>query len=162
MAADTAGSSWTHTGLAQQLHFAPRAVERAGEVVRGLRARRVLLMTTEGRLASPAGEALQAALGRVLVTTFAGVRSHVPAAMVEEAVARARDEQVDLVVSFGGGSCADAAKAVCFFMERRAGTPGSSYLDRPVLGHVAIPTTYSGAELTPFFGMTDEAARRKQ
>jgi maleylacetate reductase len=27
--------------------------------------------------------------------------------------------------------------------------------------HVAIPTTYSGAELTGFFGMTDEAARSK-
>jgi maleylacetate reductase len=30
-----------------------------------------------------------------------------------------------------------------------------------VLAHLAIPTTYSGAELTPFFGMTDEAAHRK-
>ncbi|MDQ1419156.1 MAG: hypothetical protein QOJ52_1118, partial [Acidimicrobiaceae bacterium] len=41
------------------------------------------------------------------------------------------------------------------------GRPGASYLDRPVVAHVAIPTTYSGAELTPFFGMTDEAAHRK-
>ena len=30
-----------------------------------------------------------------------------------------------------------------------------------MLPHVAIPTTYSGAELTPYFGMTDEATRRK-
>ena len=30
-----------------------------------------------------------------------------------------------------------------------------------MLPHVSVPTTYSGAELTPFFGMTDEQARRK-
>ena len=60
-------------------------------------------------------------------------------------------------MSFGGGSCADLGKAVCFFVEQEAGTPGASYVDRPALPHVSIPTTYSGAELTPFFGMTDEA-----
>jgi maleylacetate reductase len=31
-----------------------------------------------------------------------------------------------------------------------------------VLPHISIPTTYSGAELTPFFGMTDPATRQKQ
>jgi len=40
--------------------------------------------------------------------------------------------------------------------------PGASHLDRPVVPHVSIPTTYSGAELTPFFGMTDPATRQKQ
>src|SRR5206468_10658155 len=78
-----------------------------------------------------------------------------------QAVQLARRDAVDAVVSFGGGSCADLGKAVCFFVEQEAGTPGASYYDRPALPHVAIPTTYSGAELTPFFGMTDEAARRK-
>jgi alcohol dehydrogenase class IV len=50
---------------------------------------------------------------------------------------------------------------VCYFTEREAGTPGATWLDRPALPHVAVPTTYSGAELTPFFGMTDPATRRK-
>ena len=68
---------------------------------------------------------------------------------------------MDAVVSFGGGSCADLGKAVCFFVEQQAGVPGASYADRPVLAHIAIPTTYSGAELTPFFGMTDQATHRK-
>ncbi|MGH9073810.1 MAG: iron-containing alcohol dehydrogenase family protein, partial [Acidimicrobiales bacterium] len=137
------------------------ALDSVAEVVKGVGARRVMLVTTEGRLASPAGERLWARLGRALVATFAGVRPHVPATAVQEAVALARAEDVDGLVSFGGGSCADAGKAVCFFVEQQAGTPGMSYLDRPVVAHVAIPTTYSGAELTPFFGMTDEAAGRK-
>lgn len=40
--------------------------------------------------------------------------------------------------------------------------PGSSHIDRPLVAHLSIPTTYSGAELTPFFGMTDPATRQKQ
>jgi alcohol dehydrogenase class IV len=76
-------------------------------------------------------------------------------------VSQAQAEGIDAVVSFGGGSCADTGKAVCFFAEQSAGVPGASYLDRPAIAHVAIPTTYSGAELTPFFGMTDQAAQRK-
>src|SRR5690606_27663582 len=68
----------------------------------------------------------------------------------------------DAVVSFGGGSCADLAKAVCYFDEQESGTPGASYADRPSLVHVSVPATYSGAELTPFFGMTDPQTRQKQ
>lgn len=40
--------------------------------------------------------------------------------------------------------------------------PGSSHLDRPLVPHLSIPTTYSGAELTPFFGMTDPITGQKQ
>ena len=153
--------AWTHTGYAQRIHFGAGALDRVADVVKEVNARRVMLVTTEGRLASEAGRRLVDGLSRVLVSTFAGVRSHVPASAVQSAVSQAQAEGVDGIVSFGGGSCADAAKAVCFFVEQQAGTPGSSYVDRPVLAHVSIPTTYSGAELTPFFGMTDEAARRK-
>jgi len=64
-------------------------------------------------------------------------------------------------VSFGGGSCADLGKAVGFFTEQEQGIPSTSWADRPALPHVAVPTTYSGAELTPFFGMTDPATKTK-
>jgi alcohol dehydrogenase class IV len=55
----------------------------------------------------------------------------------------------------------DLGKAVSYFLEQEAGTPGASYTDRPALLHVAVPTTYSGAELTPYFGVTDEHTRAK-
>jgi maleylacetate reductase len=154
-------TSWTHTGYAQRIHFGAGAVRRAGDVVKEVGGRRILLITTEGRLASEGGVALVRSLGRALASTFSGVRSHVPTTAVQAAVQQARLDGVDAVVSFGGGSCADLGKAVCFFTEQEAGTPGASYVDRPALPHVSIPTTYSGAELTPFFGMTDEAMKRK-
>src|SRR6202011_333301 len=133
----------------------------AGEVVKEAGGRRALLVTTAGRRQSESGERLITALGKSLGSVFDGVRSHVPTAAVQAAVSQAQAEDVDAVVSFGGGSCADLGKAVCFFIEQQAGVPGASYVARPALAHVAIPTTSSGAELTPFFGMTDEAAHRK-
>ena len=157
----TLPTGWVHTGYAQRVVFGIDAVDGVGAVVMGTGVRRVLLVTTQGRLASPDGQRLVERLGRVLASTFAEVRSHVPTSAVQAAVTQARADGVDGVVSFGGGSCADLAKAVGFFLEQEAGTPGVSYLDRPLLPHVSIPTTYSGAELTPFFGMTDEATRQK-
>ena len=154
--------SWTHTALAQQIVFGAGSLERLPELVRATGARKVLLVTTEGRLASPEGQRVVAGLGRSLASTFAEVESHVPVPLVHQALLQARRDGIDLVVSFGGGSCADLGKAVCFFLEQEAGMPGATHLDRPLVPHVSIPTTYSGAELTPFFGMTDPATRQKQ
>src|ERR671914_553251 len=153
--------AWVHTGFAQRIVFGGGAVARLPEVLRATGARRWLLVTTEGRLASDEGTRFAHSLARSVVSTFAEVRSHVPTTAVEAAVRQARRDAVDGVVSFGGGSCCDLGKAVCFFLEQESGAPGASYVDRPALAHVAVPTTYSGAELTPFFGMTDETARAK-
>jgi len=153
---------WVHTGYAQQLVFGAGALDRLPDELRAVGARRVLLVTTAGRLASADGERLVRLLGRTLASTFAEVTAHAPAPVVQAAVSQARRDGIDAVVSFGGGSCADTGKAINFFLEQEAGTPGASYTDRPVLPHVAVPTTYSGAELTPFFGMTDPHTRAKR
>jgi maleylacetate reductase len=153
---------WTHTALAQQLVFGAGCVDRLPDLVKLLGARKAMLVTTSGRLTSPDGVRVEALLGRTLASTFAEVQSHVPVPLVQQAVLQARRDGIDVVVSFGGGSCADLAKAVCFFLEQEAGMPGASHLDRPVVPHISIPTTYSGAELTPFFGMTDPTTKQKQ
>jgi maleylacetate reductase len=153
--------SWTHTGFAQQIVFGSGSISRLTKLLRTLGVRRVLLVTTEGRNASDDGARVRKVLGSALASTFDEVESHVPAPAVQRAAQQARRDGIDAVVSFGGGSCADLGKAVCFFTEQEAGTPGLSYADRPSLPHVSIPTTYSGAELTPFFGMTDPSTRQK-
>jgi alcohol dehydrogenase class IV len=154
-------SAWTHTGYTQQIIFGAGSVSRLRETVRTLGVKRVLLVTTTGRAASADGERVAKGLGRELATTFAEVESHVPAPAVQAAVVAARRDGIDAVVSFGGGSCADLGKAVNFFMEQEQGAPGTSFADRPLVPHIAIPTTYSGAELTPFFGMTDPHTKQK-
>lgn len=154
-------ATWTHTGFAQQVLFGAGRRRDLPELLRSLGIRQAMLVTTAGRAASDEGRDLERRIGRALASTFAAVESHVPAPKVQEAMRQARRDGIDGVVSFGGGSCADLGKAICFFTEQEAGTPGASFADRPALPHVAIPTTYSGAELTPFFGMTDPNTRQK-
>jgi len=152
---------WTHTGFAQQIVFGVGSLDHLSDVLKSLGVRRALLVTTPGRAASDEGSRVTRSLGRVLASTFADVASHVPTPTVQAAVMQARRDGVDGIVSFGGGSAADTGKAVCFFTEQEQGQPGASFADRPVLPHVSITTTYSGAELTPFFGMTDPTTRQK-
>src|SRR5690606_18981635 len=94
-----------------------------------------------------------------LAATFAGAAPMVPVAAVQAAMAEARAAGVDGVVSFGGGAAIDVAKAVAFFTEHEAGTPGASHLDRPALPHLAVPTTYAGAAESATFAMTANRAR---
>ena len=75
---------------------------------------------------------------------FAGVRPHVPKQSVAAALAGAAE--ADGLVALGGGSAIDTAKAV------------SAEIGLPL---VSVPTTYSGAEWTPSFGIRDEERRVK-
>jgi maleylacetate reductase len=75
---------------------------------------------------------------------FYGVQRHGSPETVAEATAAA--EGVDGLLAVGGGSAIDTAKAV------------SAATGLPV---VSVPTTYSGAEWTPGFGIRDEARRVK-
>jgi len=155
-------AEWTHTSSAQQIIFGAGAVAKVPDALKAMGAQRVLLVTTERGAASEDGHRLARTLGSRLGSTFPEVVPHVPAPAVQAAHLQARRDGIDAVVSFGGGSCADLGKAVCFFTEQEAGTPGASFADRPALPHLCIPTTYSGAELTPFFGMTDPATGQKR
>ena len=81
-----------------------------------------------------------AAIDLPVAERFTAVRRHAPVDVVAaatEAAARA-----DGLVTVGGGSAIDTSKAV-------SAATG--------LALVAIPTTYSGAEWTPGYGMRDEA-----
>ena len=103
---DAFAPEWTHTALAQQIVFGQGSVRRLPELVKLAGGRKVLFVTTAGRLASDEGQQITKALGRTLAATFAEVESHVPVPLVQQAMMQARRDGVDLVVSFGGGSCA--------------------------------------------------------
>jgi maleylacetate reductase len=154
-------AGWIHTGYTQQIVFGAGATKELPGLLRTIGIRRALLVTTSGRLASDDGARLVRTLGSTVGSTFADVESHVPTPTVQRAHRQARGDAVDGIVSFGGGSCADLGKAVNYFTEQESGIPSTAWVDRPALPHVAIPTTYSGAELTAGFGMTDPETRTK-
>jgi maleylacetate reductase len=75
---------------------------------------------------------------------FAGVQRHSSGEIVAAATAAAADS--DGLVGLGGGSAIDTSKAV------------SASTCLPL---VAVPTTYAGAEWTPYYGMRDAVRRVK-
>ncbi|HJS48951.1 MAG TPA: iron-containing alcohol dehydrogenase [Gaiellaceae bacterium] len=79
-----------------------------------------------------------------VATRFSGVQRHSPFDVVSAATAAAVGS--DGLVGLGGGSAIDTSKAV------------SAATGLPL---VAIPTTYSGAEWTSYFGMRDPVRRLK-
>jgi maleylacetate reductase len=151
---------WVHTSIAQQVVVGPGAVTVLGDTLRMLGLKRVLLVTTEGRAQTEGCDRIRSALGRALAGTFDEVEMHVPASAVQAAARRLRDDMFDGLVSFGGGSVIDTAKALGFFSEHEAGAPAAGFADRPVLPHVAIPTTLVGAAFSPTFSMIDPQSRR--
>lgn len=119
------------TGLARQ--------NLAAEVAR-LKARRVMVIAA----------GYEAAIARHVTAdinvllTYDGVVQHVPVAKAEDAREVALENEVDLLITIGGGSTTGLAKAIAL-------TTG--------LPIVAVPTTYAGSEATNVWGLT-EAARK--
>ena len=124
--------------------FGAGSIEALDEVCAEVGIERPLLVT------SRRGAAL--ANGHAFVGVFDGVASHAPAPTVQEATALARAVDADGLVGLGGGSAIDTCKAVVAALAAEGGDP--------VPRVVAVPTTYAGAEWTPFFGTLLEPGRK--
>jgi alcohol dehydrogenase class IV len=155
-------ASWVHTAYPQQVRFGTGLAERIRPLLKESGSRKVLLVGSSRSLTSELGEKVFGGMGRGVAVTFDGAQPGVPAAAVQNAIRAAMSEVVDTVVSFGGGSTVDLGKAVAFFLEQQAGTPGTSFADRPAVIHIAVPTTFTGAEGSTHFAMTDPTTRAAQ
>jgi alcohol dehydrogenase class IV len=136
---------------------------------RGLR--RAFVVTTRSVAANAAlGARLRDLLGERYVGEFAAIGQHAPASGVAAAVQAARQAQPDVLISFGGGSPIDAAKAVAFALatgldlnDARAAQIARDLHPNigDLLPHLAISTTLSAAELSGLAGFTTEVDREK-
>jgi maleylacetate reductase len=125
------------------IRFGAGSVDSVGEVADELGLERLVLVT------SRRGAALADRLP--VVATYDGVRSHAPVPTIEEAARVAFDAGADGLVGLGGGSAIDSCKAVALRLLEQGRSVRT----------IAVPTTYAGAEWTPFFGLRDEEAGRK-
>jgi len=156
----------------ERIIFRPGAVRNLRQCVEALGGTRVLLIT--GRTLAretdiPARVA--EALAPILVEIVSGTRAHVPLQTVFDIAARVREVGADVLVSLGGGSPIDTAKAVAAVLAEGIEAPEDldrltvkftfpNRLEVPRLAgrpipHVAIPTTLSAAEFTGIVGVTD-------
>jgi maleylacetate reductase len=118
----------------------PGSIAGIADLLAEVGARRALLVTTRR------GAEAAARLPLPLAGAFEGVRPHVPVETVELACAQVVELDADALIGFGGGAAIDTCKAVAARLLAEGPATGRCKI-------VAVPTTYAGAEWTPFFGM---------
>jgi len=126
---------FAHETLPQRVHFAAgQAADAVAEEVRRLEGSRVMAIATGAARAEPVLAGVRVAV------VHTDVVRHVPVEVAEHARGVAREYDVDVLVSVGGGSTTGLAKAVAL-------TTG--------LPIVSVPTTYAGSEATDVWGLTE-------
>ncbi|MBS0521882.1 MAG: iron-containing alcohol dehydrogenase, partial [Proteobacteria bacterium] len=146
------------------------AADAVAELAGHYGAERVLLMVS-GTLHRDTDEVdrLRHALGARCAGTFDAMPAHTPRSAVIAAAEQARAAKADLIVTLGGGSITDGAKAVQLCLANgirsvegldliRAPAPAKA----PVVRQVSIPTTLSAGEFTAIAGVTNEATKVKE
>ncbi|MFJ7949674.1 iron-containing alcohol dehydrogenase [Streptomyces sp. NPDC096354] len=104
--------------------------------------RRILVVA--GGACGPVAARTLDLLGRRGLGTFSDVRAHVPAYEVNLAVASAQEVHADAVVSIGGGSATGFGKIIALALR---------------IPLIAVPTTYSGAEMTSRYLVTTDKGK---
>ncbi|MDX1611146.1 MAG: iron-containing alcohol dehydrogenase [Candidatus Thermoplasmatota archaeon] len=131
---------------------APGARTQVAKAVENLEADRAFIIASNTvATTTPVVKDLEEALGDAHVGTHRGIGQHAPADAIETAAAHAKRASVDLLVSCGGGSVIDATKFVAWALADQGA--------EPLLPHVAVPTTLSGAEFTLLAGRTVEGSQ---
>lgn len=155
------------TTHAEQLICQAGSARQIGALAKSLSISHLLLVTDPGvislNLHAGALSSLQAA--GIRVTLYGEVQADPPQAIVEAALARARNAGIDGVLGFGGGSSLDTAKLVALLL----GTPqriddiyGINLAQGPRLPLIQVPTTAgTGSECTPISILTTPTHEKK-
>jgi alcohol dehydrogenase class IV len=119
---------------------------------------RAVVVTGRTLGASGLLERITGPLGSRCVAVSTAARQHVPSCSVVELAKLLEQHQADTIISFGGGSPIDTAKAAVYTL--LAGNRVPAGVKPPA--HIAIPTTLSAGEFTAVAGITDEKTRVKR
>jgi maleylacetate reductase len=135
--------AFTYEQLPSRVVFGAGSFDRLGEEIKRLGLKRALVLSTPGqrRLADEAAKRL----GLATAGIHAEAVMHVPVETARIARATAQRLAADCAVAIGGGSTIGLGKAIAL----DTGLPV-----------IAVPTTYSGSEMTPIYGLTDEGVKR--
>jgi maleylacetate reductase len=118
-------------------------------------------------------ENIRRALGPRCVGTFDAMPPHTPRAAVIAAANEARAANADLIVTVGGGSITDGAKAVQLCLANdistvegidniKASGGVSPPMNAPTVRQISAPTTIAGGEFTSTAGVTNERTKVKE
>ena len=153
----------------EEVHYGKPAAQSVAEVVKAHGAERVFLMVS-GTLNRQTDEveSVRRALGNKCVGTFDKMPAHSPRSAVIAAAAQAREARADMIVTLGGGSITDGAKAVQLCLANDITTVEgldklrNADVKAPTVRQVSIPTTLSAGEFSGIAGVTNEATKVKE
>jgi maleylacetate reductase len=158
----------------EEVVFGHPAAEAIVAQMDRLGAARAFLMVS-GTLNQQTGEIerIRKALGSRCVATFDAMPPHTPREAVIAAAGQARAAGADLIVTVGGGSITDGAKAVQLCLANdvstiegidrlRAAGGVSPALNAPTVRQISAPTTIAGGEFTSIAGVTNERTKVKE
>jgi len=161
-------------GAMDEVVFGRPASEAIVEQMNRLGSKRAFLMVS-GTLNRETDviENIRRALGPRCVGTFDAMPPHTPRAAVISASEQARTTEADLIVTVGGGSITDGAKAVQLCLANdirkpddidriRSGRGPSPQLNPPTVRQISAPTTIAGGEFSATAGVTNEKTKVKE
>ncbi len=163
---------FTYRNPGHRLIFGCDALDKLAAELATLPARKPMLVCTERGAASDHAQKIVQSLGLPREAVFGGARSHAPLSSILAGWQHARALQPDCLIALGGGSVADTTKGIAlafaedgrvtdFALERTAdGQLKGQQSLRPKIPIIAIPTTLSGAEVGPSFGVTESTGRK--
>jgi len=161
-------------GAMDEVVFGRPAAEAVAEQLDRLHASRAFLMVS-GTLNRTTGEIekIRHALGPRCVGTFGAMPPHTPREAVVAAAEQARAANADLIVTVGGGSITDGAKAVQLCLANDVRTTDD--IDRiravkgvappmkaPIVRQISVPTTIAGGEFSAIAGVTNLRTKVKE
>ena len=155
--------------------FGRPANEALLEEIKNYDANRVFLLAS-GTLNRNSDEIdkIRRSLGNKCVGEFFDMSPHTPRKDVIAATKLAMEKKADLIVTFGGGSLTDAAKAIALCISnnitevskldelRNGNSVDGGTLIGPSIPQITIPTTLSGGEFSAISGVTDESSKIKE
>jgi maleylacetate reductase len=175
-----AASGRVNFGTMDSVVFGKPAAEAVAEEAQRLSATRVFLMVSSNLNRNTDEIArVKAALGNRCAAVWDGMPPHTPRSAVLRATEQARAVEADLIVTIGGGSITDGAKAVQMCLANGIRTADAIDALRPVKGadgtvsppatmkaptvrQISVPTTISGGEFSAISGVTDERTKVKE
>jgi maleylacetate reductase len=118
-------------------------------------------------------EKIRKALGSRCVATFDAMPPHTPREAVIAATEQARAANADLIVTVGGGSITDGAKAVQLCLANNIGSVDdidgiraikgvAPPMNAPTVRQISVPTTIAGGEFSAIAGVTNARTKVKE
>ena len=134
---------FVHDSSARRIVFGPGRLRDLGAEIASIGARRALLVTSKRQRSNL--EPLVAELGPRVAGIFHDTAKHVKVETQRAAVTVAKDIAAECTVTIGSGSVIGIGKAI------------ATDTGLPV---IAVPTTYSGSEMTPIYGLIEDGVKR--